>query len=215
MIIKRIFVLILVLSFALPILCGQNRSIYGINFYKQDGSLAKKQRAYFKEFLLLLGEITPNKAQDSLDCLPLLSTDRYNQTPIVGLYKVESVISLKANYYINHGHLSKKNIFIVELFSVDSNSLIPYHVYVLSPKDKHPKGIGLKTGNTYQFELKQIFGEDYRNLTSRKTPVGDYNTYEHCFYRHYYVKAIPLQNRIYFESTNLNGIYYIPQFDCK
>ena len=111
---------------------------------------------------------------------------------------------------MNRGLLLKKHIYLVELFSMDSNPAIPYHVYVLSPKDNYPKGIRLEIGNTYQFDLKQIWGIDYGNLTSSNTPVGTDKTYEHCLYRNYYIKSIPLQNRIYFESTNLNGIYYLP-----
>lgn len=206
---KNIFIATLVLSFALHILYGQNHSIYGIDFYDQNG-LEKNQRACFKEYLLALENIPTDDGRDSLAGFPLLASERYSQTPLTGFYHIESITLIKNNFYISRGHLLRKRIFIIELYSADRISGIPYHIYILSPKDKSKTHIALKIGNTYKFDLRQIGGIDYRDLTSSKTPVGDGKTLEPCFYKHYYIARLPLKNRIYFESTNLNGIHYHP-----
>jgi hypothetical protein len=126
---------------------------------------------------------------------------------------ITSIKTKKDNYIIRNNRLFQKHIYLIDLMCQNTQNC-PEHIRIISVENSNPcKGNQIKVGDHIKmtifpfFEKNEFLFEDDGDIIHGIPSLHG----QTCFlFENIWVVGFPFSYRNYFETPNLQGLYYIP-----
>ncbi|MDY0216956.1 MAG: hypothetical protein RBS19_08380 [Bacteroidales bacterium] len=209
---------ILLLISACFVSCNHNKpSKYGVRF---ENKKTQSQKSQFVRFLdeLNFGDFEHADKRGKIshldDCLYISNDKLLLPDTITGVFKIKNIIEKKNNYQNVKNKIVKKNIFFIDLEFCDSLIKHPQNIRLISvPNSSANIGKTINIGDKYELVLYSFFKHDCCTSLYEGnyiTSISNHHYFLSFAFTNIWIVSVNFCSYNFFESPNLDGLYYIP-----
>jgi hypothetical protein len=133
---------------------------------------------------------------------------------IEGIFTITNIQEKKNNYTIKKNRLVEISIYCIDVVCQD-NQYAPPYMRILSIERHNHKGKKIKIGDQLKMTIFSFFQQDklspYEKNGELIYRIPSLHSLSCFLFENIWVVNFPLGYRNYFETPNLQGLYYVPR----